>query len=187
MKPLYARSLTDEERAILRQSLKSNDGFRVRRAQMLLSADEHLKVDEIGQRVGCQGQAVRKAIHGFHDKGLACLEAGSHARHDDQRAFNDQAREQLRELIQHSPRDFDDDTSLWTLDLLAQASFEQGLTETQVSGETVRATLEARPLSGGEPSAGLPVLIPTAKRKKATRLAETASGRLRGLAVGGRR
>jgi transposase len=144
MKPLYARSLTDEERAILRQSVKSNDGFRVRRAQMLLlSADEQLKVDEIGQRVGCHGQAVRKAIHGFHEKGLACLEGGSHARHDDQRAYNDQAGEQLRELIQHSPRDFDYDTSLWTLDLLAQASFEQGLTETQVSGETVRATLAA--------------------------------------------
>ena len=142
MRPLYARELTDEERASLRESLKSSDGFRVRRAQMILmSADEHLKVNEIGRRVGCQGQAVRVAIHAFHDKGLACLEAGSHARHDNQRAFDDAAREQLRELIQHSPRDFDYDTSLWTLDLLAQASFEQGLTKVLVTGETVRATL----------------------------------------------
>jgi transposase len=143
MKALYARELTDEERHILRQSLKTSDGFRVRRAQMILmSADEQLKVNEIGRIVGCQGQAVRIAIHAFHEKGLACLEAGSHARHDDQGAFDDAAREQLRELIQHSPRDFDYDTSLWTLDLLAQASFEQGLTETLVTGETVRATLE---------------------------------------------
>jgi hypothetical protein len=109
---------------------------------ILMSANEHLKVNEIGHRVGCQGQAVRVAIHAFHEKGLACLEMGSHARHDDQRAFDAAAREQLRELIQHSPRDFDYDTSLWTLDLLAQASFEQGLTETLVTGETVRATLE---------------------------------------------
>lgn len=117
MRPLYAREITDEEREILQQSLKSNDGFRVRRAQMILmSADEHLKVNEIGQRVGCRGQAVRVAIHAFHDKGLDCLEAGSHARHDEQRAFDDRAREQLEELIQHSPRDFDYDTSLWTLD-----------------------------------------------------------------------
>jgi hypothetical protein len=111
MKPLYVRELTDEERDILHQSLKSRDGFRVRRAQMILmSADEHLKVDEIGRRVGCQGQAVRVAIHAFHDNGLACLEAGSHGRHDDQRAFDDGAREQLRQLIRHSPRDFDYDT-----------------------------------------------------------------------------
>jgi hypothetical protein len=144
MKPLYARELTDEERDLLRQSLKSRDGFRVRRAQMILmSADEHRKVDEIGRRVGCQGQAVREAIHAFHEKGLACLETGSHARQDDQRAFDDAAREQLRDLIQHSPRDFDYETSLWTLDLLAQASFEQGLTAATVTGETVRATLEA--------------------------------------------
>jgi transposase len=142
MKPLYARELTEEERQTLRESLKSSDGFRVRRAQMILmSADEHLKVDEIGRRVGCQGQAVRVAIHAFHEKGLACLKAGSHARHDDQAAFDEAGREQLREMIQHSPREFNYDTSLWTLDLLAQASFEQGLTEHQVSGETVRATL----------------------------------------------
>mgnify|MGYP005855426197 FL=1 len=45
MKPLYARSLTNEERDVLRQSLKSSNGFTVRRAQMLLlSADEQLKV-----------------------------------------------------------------------------------------------------------------------------------------------
>jgi len=143
MKPLYARELTDEERDSLRQSLKSSDGFRVRRAQMILmSADDHLKVNEIGRRVGCQGQAVRVAIHAFHERGLACLEAGSHARHDDQRAFDDAARDQLRELIQHSPRALDYETSLWTLDLMAQASFEHGLTETRVTGETVRATLE---------------------------------------------
>jgi hypothetical protein len=142
MKPLYARELTDEERQTLRASLKSSDGFRVRRAQMILmSADEHLKVTEIGRRVGCQGQAVRVAIHAFHDQGLSCLEAGSHARHDDQGAFDEAAREKLREMIQQSPREFDYDTSLWTLDLLAQASYEQGLTERQVTGETVRATL----------------------------------------------
>jgi hypothetical protein len=55
MKPLYARTLTDEERQALRQSLKSSNGYTVRRAQKLqLSADEGLKVHAIGQRVGCQ-------------------------------------------------------------------------------------------------------------------------------------
>ena len=114
---------------------------------ILMSADAQMKVDEIGRHVGCQGQAVRISINAFHKDGLACLEAGSHARHDDQRAFDDAAREQLRELIQHSPRDFNYGTSLWTLDLLAQASFEQGLTEMLVTGETVRATLASMGIS----------------------------------------
>ena len=83
------------------------------------------------------------AIHAFHDTGLACLERGTHARQDDQRAFDDTAREQLRRLIQQSPREFNYATNLWTLDLLAQASFEKGLSDRLVTGETVRATLKA--------------------------------------------
>lgn len=129
---------------MLHQSLKSSNGFTVRRAQMLLlSADEGLKVDVIGQRVGCQGQAVRQAIHAFHHEGLRCLQAKAKGNPTDRRALDDAAREQLRELIRRSPRDLGYETSLWTLDLLAQACFEQSLTATQVTGETIRATLAA--------------------------------------------
>lgn len=142
MKPLYARALTDEERQALRQSLKSSNGFAVRRVQMILmSADERLKVDEIGRRVGCQGQAVRQAIHAFERAGMRCLEPKAKGNPTDRRALDDAAREQLRQLIRHSPRDRGYDSSLWTLDLLAQACFEQGLTATRVTGETIRATL----------------------------------------------
>jgi len=38
---------------------------------VLLSADEQVKVDEIGRRVGCLGQAVRQTIHAFHTEGLS--------------------------------------------------------------------------------------------------------------------
>jgi transposase len=144
MKPLYARELTDKEREVLHQSLKSSNGFRVRRAQMLLmSADEQLKVDEIGRRVGCQGQAVRQAIHAFHREGLQCLDPKAKGNPTDRRALDDAAREQLRDLIRHSPRDLGYETSLWTLDLLAQACCDQSITAKQVTGETIRATLVA--------------------------------------------
>jgi predicted ArsR family transcriptional regulator len=90
MKPLYARSLTDEEREVLYQSLKSSQGFTVRRAQMLLmSAEEQLKVNEIGRRVGCQGQAVRQAIHAFHEEGLSCLKPKAKGNPTDRRALDD--------------------------------------------------------------------------------------------------
>lgn len=141
MKPLYARPLTDEERQVLRQSLKSSCGFTVRRAQMLLLSAEGRKVAAIGQQVGCQGQAVREAIHAFHVEGLSCLRAKAKGNPRDRRALDDTARNQLRELIRRSPREVGYETSLWTLDLLAEACVDLGLSGTRVSGETIRATL----------------------------------------------
>ena len=49
--------------------------------------------------------------------------------------------EPLRALLHQSPRTFGKPTSLWTLDLAAEVSFEEGLTPERVSGETIRATL----------------------------------------------
>jgi transposase len=108
-----------------------------------LSADEGLKVNTIGQQVGCQGQAVRQAIHAFHREGLSCLQPKAKGNPTDRRALDDAAREDLRNLIRRSPRELGYETSLWTLDWLAQACFEQGITTTQVTGETIRATLAA--------------------------------------------
>ena len=48
----------------------------------------------------------------------------------------------MRELLHHKkPREYRKDTSLWTLDLAAEVSFEEGLTKERITGETVRATL----------------------------------------------
>jgi transposase len=144
MKPLHARALTEEERKHLRQSLKSSNGFTVRRAQMLLkSADEGLKVARIAQDLACSDQSVREAIHAFQAEGLAAVEQKKAGRKDEQRAFGTAAREQLRDLIRRSPRDYGHKSSLWTLDLLAASSFHEGLVQSKISGETVRATLAA--------------------------------------------
>jgi len=43
--------------------------------------------------------------------------------------------------LHHSPREFGKETSLWTLADAAEVSFEEGLSERRVSGETIRATL----------------------------------------------
>jgi hypothetical protein len=47
----------------------------------------------------------------------------------------------LRELLHHKPRKFGKDTSLWTLELAAEVSFEEGLTEERIMGETIWATV----------------------------------------------
>ena len=50
--------------------------------------------------------------------------------------------EQLRLLIRRSPRLFGKQTSVWSLQHLADVCFAEGITTRHVSGETVRATLE---------------------------------------------
>ena len=50
--------------------------------------------------------------------------------------------EQLKEILHQSPRNFGRATSLWTLGLAAEVSYENDLIQERVSGETIRATLK---------------------------------------------
>ncbi|GHO50795.1 transposase [Ktedonospora formicarum] len=50
--------------------------------------------------------------------------------------------EALRALLHQSPRTFDKATSCWTLELAAEVCFEQGLTASQVSIETIRLAIK---------------------------------------------
>lgn len=118
MRAIYARPPTEEERQTLIASLKSQEGITVRRSQIILmSADQQLNARVIGQHLGLSDQLVRKVIHAFNQHGIASLKPGSRARHDDQRAFDDQARQQLRDLVHQTPRLYGYETSLWTLEL----------------------------------------------------------------------
>ena len=122
-------------------SLRSADAFVLRRAQMLLASARGEHVPAIARALGCSAQAVRDAVHAFNARGLAALRAGSRRPRRVQAAFDAARAEALRELLHRSPRDFGRPTSLWTLELAAEASFQQGLTPARVSGETIRATL----------------------------------------------
>jgi transposase len=106
-----------------------------------MSADDGLKPQPIADRLRCSDQTVRRTIHAFHEVGLACLKPGSRARQDDQRAMDDQGRARLKEIMRTSPRSLGYETSLWTLDLLAEVSFKEGLTPWQVSIDTMSRTL----------------------------------------------
>lgn len=84
---------------------------------------------------------MRNAIHAFNERGLHALVAGSSRPKRIHAAFGEESSEALKELLHHSPREFGKQTSLWTLEDAAQVSFEESLTQRQVSGETIRATL----------------------------------------------
>lgn len=109
---------------------------------MLLASAKGLRVPQIARTLGCDDQTALNAIHAFNERGLASLTPGSSRPHTVRVAFDEEAAHSLRQLLHRSPRDLGKSTSVWTLGLAAEVSFEQGLTKERVSGETVRATLE---------------------------------------------
>jgi transposase len=142
MKAIYAREPSEAERQALENGLKSPVGATVRRSHIiLLSADERKTAREISGRIGQSDQQIRKVLHAFNAQGISCLKLQSRARHDDQRAYDDEARECLRELMRQSPREHGYESSLWTLQMLAEISHQKGWTDHQVHPDTVSQTL----------------------------------------------
>lgn len=142
MRAIYTRPITKEERQVLRKELKSDNGVVVRRSQIILmSADEDLKAQAIAERVGYSDETVRQVIQRFNQEAVQAIYPKSNARPDDQRAFKDAARERLKAIVHQSPREFGCESSMWTLQLLAQISYQEGLTDRLVHSDTVGETL----------------------------------------------
>lgn len=101
------------------------------------------RAPRIARALSCNDQTVRNAIHAFNGAGSEeALDKGSSPPRTIYAAFDGERAERLRELLHRSPRRrFGKPTGLWTLDLAAEVSFEEGLTEGRVTGETVRANL----------------------------------------------
>ena len=145
-KPIFVRPLSDAERQALEAGLRrSPDAFVLRSCQILLASSRGETSYTIARSLGCHDQTARNAIKKFNDAagGIEeALEQGSRRPHTVHAAFSTEgARKKLKELLHRSPRDLGKPSSLWTLDMAAEVSFERGLTEKRVSGETIRATL----------------------------------------------
>lgn len=141
-RPIFVRPLSDAERRSLEAGLRSPDAFVLRRCQILLASSRGENAYQIARSLGCNPQTARNAIHEFNEGGLeAALRRGSSRPHTIHAAFDPENAERLRQMLHRDPREFGKRTSLWTLNLAAEVSFEEGLTEERVSGETIRATL----------------------------------------------
>ena len=141
-RPIFVRPLTDEERQRLAAGLRSSDAFVLRRCQILLASARGEWAPQIAENLGCDDQTVRNAIASFNESGLDSLVKGSSAPHKTNRALDPEQAERLKALLHQSPRAFAKPTSRWTLPLAAEVSFEEGITERRVSGETIRQTLK---------------------------------------------
>jgi len=140
--PLFVRPLSPEEHQALRAGLRSPSAFTLRRCQILLASAEGLTPSVIRARLGCATQTVRDAIAAFQAEGLACLEPKSHRPKSARPALDAPAAERLRGLLHRSPRDFGKPTSLWTLDMAAEAASAEGITPRQMSRESIRRALK---------------------------------------------
>jgi transposase len=139
--PIFVHTLSKNERQELEAGLRSSDAFVLRRCQILLASARRERAPRIAENLGCGSQTVPNAIHSFNERGLDALEAGSSRPREVHAAFDQSGVETLREMLHQDPSKFGKEDSLWTLSMAAEVSFEQGITERRVSGETIRATL----------------------------------------------
>ena len=98
-------------------------------------------VAAIARAVGCSDQTVHNVLRAFDARRLDVLQRRSSRPRTVHAAFTPARAEALRDVLHQSPRVFGKPTSLWTLELAADVSFERGLTPDRVSDETIRATL----------------------------------------------
>ena len=138
----YVRSFSEAERVVIEAGLKSQDIFVLRRSQMLLLSSEGFSTEEIASKVGYHQESVRQIIKKFDEKGLAVLKQGSRKPLTQTRSISSSNAKKIKELLRRSPREFKKSSSIWTLELLAEVSYEHGLSRRKVSDETIRTTLK---------------------------------------------
>src|SRR4051812_24275447 len=132
--PLCVRPLSASEREQLRAGLRSADAFTVRRSQVLLASGEGLRPSQIARNLACSRGTVRNAIHAFGAEGTDCLREKSSRPRSARPALDERHVDALKDLLHHSPRTLGKTTSLWTLDLLAEACHARGWTPRRFTG-----------------------------------------------------
>ena len=140
--PIFTRPFTPDEQHQIQAGLHSSEAFVLRRSQILLASTRGERAPVIARQLGCDDQTVRNVIHEFNTSGLAVFQEGSSRPHRLRTTFSEEAAKQVSALLHRSPRDFGKESGLWTLDLVAQVSFEQGLTNTLVSDESIRRLIK---------------------------------------------
>jgi transposase len=140
--PLFVRELSDAERRTLQAGLRSREAFTLRRAQILLASAEGHRPSQIAARVGCAIGTVHNTLHAFEQEGTGPLVEKKRGPKDVPPVLDETKADPLRGILHQSPRRFGKAQSTWTLDLLADVTFEQGLTPRRLSHEAVRQAVK---------------------------------------------
>ena len=142
-RPIFVSRQTDAERCAVEAGLLSSRAFTLRGCQIVCASANRVLIPhrQIAHNLACNQQTVRNAIHDFNTEGTIALTKSSSQVHTIYHALDAASPEHLRDVLHRSPHDFGYPTSLCTLDLAAKEAFRQRLTDHEVTGETIRATL----------------------------------------------
>ena len=140
--PLFVRELNDPERQAIGAGLRSREAFTLRRAQILLASAEGQRPSRIAASVGCAVGTVHNTPHAFEKEGAGCLSEKKRGPKDAQPVLGGAEADPLKGILHQSPRRFGKPRSTWTLGLLADVAFEQGLTPRRLSHEAVRQAVK---------------------------------------------
>jgi transposase len=135
---MYVGPLSSTQRRHLEKGLRSRDAFELRRCQILLASASSQRPSEIAAHLGCTAQTVRNTIRAYRADMRICLRAKLSRPKSVAPVLDEANRERLRAIVHESPRSFGKHTSLWTLRLLAEVCFEQGVTSRALSIESMR-------------------------------------------------
>ena len=135
--PLFVRPLITQERQQLERGLRTKQAFVLRRCQIILASAAGQSVLQVAHTFGYAPSTIRHVLHAFNQEGLAALTPKSNRPKSACPVLDQARRIHLRQLMEQSPRAFGKERSTWTLPLLAQVSFEQGLTPRLLNADTV--------------------------------------------------
>jgi transposase len=164
--PIFVRPLTSEEQQQLRAGRRSAEAFTLRRCQILLLSAEGHTPRQIARQLGCTDQTARNAIHAFNQQGEGCLCERSSRPKSAAPIFDEAKCGRLKALLHSSPREAGKARSIWTLALVAEVCFENKLTESLVSDETIRTTLKRMGVNWQRARAWISSPDPAYARKK---------------------
>jgi len=140
--PLFVRELTAAERQVLGAALRSREAFTLRRAQILLASADGQRPALIAARIGCAVGTVRNTLHAFETDGVDCLGEKKRGPKDARPILDEAQADPLKGILHQSPRRFGRPRSTWTLDVLADVAFAQGLTPRRLSHEAIRQAVK---------------------------------------------
>src|SRR5258708_12882171 len=140
--PIFIRPFTEDEQQQIQGGMGSSGACVMRRCEILRASAGGERAPAIAYQLGCDDQTVRNVIHEFNTTGLSVLQEGSSRPHRLHTSFSEEGLVRLKDLLHRSPRDFGKERGLWTLELAAQVSFEQGIISTPISDESVRRALK---------------------------------------------
>jgi len=137
---IYVREITDEAGAQLKRILRrSNDSFRVKRAQVILASSQKMKVPEIGMNFGFSSDYVSYVIHGFNEIGFEVFES-KYKNCGSSPKFDKEQRKTVVDIALTKPKDLGLPFTEWSLPKLKD--YIIGNTDIDyISHETIRRIL----------------------------------------------